>query len=284
MEITSYFLEIITNMLDIFQYSFIVRGLEAGLIIGILAPLIGIFLVLRRYSLIADTLSHVSLAGVALGLLAGINPLLSAVGVSVLSAVLIERLRLGKRVSGESALAIFLSGSLALALILISLAHGFNVNLFSFLFGSIVTVKQFDVYLIGILGLVVLTLVLAFHKELLYSSFDEEAAQVSGIPTKLINILLIILTALTVSLAIPIVGVLLIGALIVIPVSTALQFHQSFLRTILLAEVFSVLAVISGIITSFYFDVSTGGIIVMISIGLFLLSFLFTGSRSFSKK
>ena len=107
-------------MLEIFQYSFIIRGIEAGLIIGLIAPIIGIFLVLRRYSLIADTLSHVSLAGVAIGLLLKINPLITAIAAAVLSSVIIERLRLSNKVYGESALAIFLSGSLALAIVLIS--------------------------------------------------------------------------------------------------------------------------------------------------------------------
>src|SRR6266566_2993975 len=115
-------------MLDLFQYTFIVRGFEAGIIIAVIAPLIGIFLVLRRYSLIADTLSHVSLAGVAIGLLFKINPLITAIIAAVVSSVAIERLRISKRIFGESALSIFLSGSLALAIVLISLAHGFGVD------------------------------------------------------------------------------------------------------------------------------------------------------------
>lgn len=259
-------------MLEILQYSFILRAIEAGLIVAIIAPLIGIFLVLRRYSLIADTLSHVSLAGVALGLVFKINPLLCAIGTSVASSFLIEKLRLGRKVSGESALAVFLSGSLAIALVLISLSSGFNVDLFSFLFGSIVTVKQTDVYLIAGLGLLTVILIWVFYKELLYSSFDEDAAQVSGIPTKRANLILIGLTALTVSLAIPIVGVLLISALIVIPVVSALQFKRGFLPTLFLAEAFSIFSVLAGIIISYYLNISTGGTIVLVTIALFLLS------------
>jgi zinc transport system permease protein len=261
-------------MLDLFSYSFIIRGFEAGLIIAVIAPLIGIFLVLRRYSLIADTLSHVSLAGIAIGLLLQINPLLSAIGVSVLSSVLIERLRVSKRVYSETALSIFLSGSLALAIVLMSLNKGFNVNIFNYLFGSLVTVKQSDIVIIGVLGAIVLAAVIAFYKELVFTTFDEEAAQVSGIPTKLISMLLIILSALTVSLAIPIVGVLLISAMIVIPVVTALQYKMSFLRTLLLAEAVSICSVIFGIIFSFYANLSTGGTIVLITILLFIIAFV----------
>lgn len=261
-------------MLDLFQYSFIIRGFQAGIIIAVIAPLIGIFLVLRRYSLIADTLSHVSLAGVAIGLLLKINPLVTAIAAAILSSVVIERLRLSKRVYGESALSIFLSGSLALAIVLISLSGGFKVDLFSYLFGSIVTVKQIDVYIIASLGALIIIAVTAFYKELVYVTFDEEAAKVSGIPTKLINLLLIILSALTVSLAIPIVGVLLIAALIVIPVVTALQFGRSFIQTILIAEGISIFSVISGIITSYYFNLATGGTIVLITIVLFSIALL----------
>src|SRR6185436_17600592 len=209
--------------LDIFQYGFVVRGLEAGIIVAVIAPLIGIFLVLRRYSLIADTLAHVSLAGIAIGLLTGLNPVISALGTTVVASLGIEKLRTSKRVYGESALALFLSGSLALAIVLLSLAHGFNSNLFNYLFGSIVTVTSTDVYIILGLAIIVIAILTLFYKELVYISFDEDSAKVSGVPTKLINSILIVLAAITVSLSIPIVGVLLIAALIVIPIVTALQ-------------------------------------------------------------
>ena len=259
-------------MLDIFQYSFIWRGIEAGLIIATIAPLIGIFLVLRRYSLIADTLSHVSLAGVAIGLILQINPILTALISSITASFFIEKLRMSKKVYSESALSIFLSGSLALAIVLISINHGFGVNLFSYLFGSIVTVKQTDVYIIGILGLLVVGLITVFYKELVYLTFDEESAKVAGIKTNLFNLLLIILAAITVSLSIPIVGVLLISALIVIPVVTALQFRRNFKETLLISEGISLFSVTSGIFTSFYLNLSTGGTIVLITITFFIFS------------
>ena len=263
--------------LDIFQYSFIIRGLEAGIIVAIIAPLIGIFLVLRRYSLIADTLSHVSLAGIAIGLLFGLNPVLTALIVAVIASLGIEKLRVSKRVYGESALALFLSGSLALAIVLLSLAHGFNTNLFNYLFGSIVTVTMTDVYTIAILAIVVIGILLLFYKELVYVTFDEDAAKVSGVPTKLINTVLIILAAITVSLSIPIVGVLLIAALIVVPVVAALQLRKSFIKTILYAEIISLFSVISGIFASFYLNLSTGGSIVLIMLAIFIL--IFTAKR-----
>lgn len=257
------------NLFEIFHYGFMVRGFEAGIVVALVAPLIGIFLVLRRYSLIADTLAHVSLAGIAIGLLLGINPVFSALGVTTLASLGIERLRTSGRIYGESALALFLSGSLALSTILISLGHGFTTNIFKYLFGSIVTVTQEDVYTIVILGVIVISVLVLLYKELVYISFDEESAQVSGIPTRGINTILIVLAALTISLSIPVVGVLLIAALIVIPVVAALQLRTSFTRTILYAEALSLVSVCAGIVTSFYLDLSTGGTIILIMLGMF---------------
>lgn len=256
---------------DIFQYSFFVRGLEAGIIVAFIAPLIGIFLVLRRYSLIADTLAHVSLAGVALGFLTGINPMLTALGTTVAASLGIEKLRSTQRIYGESALALFLSGSLALATVLLSLGRGFNNNLFNYLFGSIVTVTQTDVYTIAVLAIVVALMLALFYKELVYISFSEESAKVSGIPTSYINTILILLTAVTIALAIPIVGILLIAALIVIPVVSALQLRKSFTETMLYAEAISLFSVIAGIFVSFYLNLSTGGTIVLIMLAFFVL-------------
>lgn len=259
---------------NIFQYGFIVRGLEAGIIVACVAPLIGTFLVLRRYSLIADTLSHVSLAGIALGLLLKINPLLAALGATTVASLGIERLRNSKRISGESALALFLSGSLALAVVLLSLANGFNASLFNYLFGSIVTVTSTDIIVIGSVSALVILSLFALFKPLLFVTFDEEAAQVSGMPTRFLNLALILLTALTVSVVIPIVGILLIAALMVIPVVAALQWRCGFMRTVLMAEGISIVSVLSGIVASFYLNLATGGTIVLIMLLAFVASLL----------
>jgi len=256
-------------MFEIFQYGFIVRGLEAGIIVGLIAPLVGIFLVLRGYSLITDTLAHVSLAGIALAFLFGWSPIITALLVTVASSVGIDRLRTAKHAFGESALALFLSGSLALATILISLSHRFNTSLLNYLFGSIVTVTNEDIYTMLALGVVVFLAVLFLYKELVFVSFDESAAQVAGIPVRFVNTLFIILAATTVSLSIPVVGVLLIGALMIIPVLGALQLKLGFLQTILVAESISLASVISGIFISYYLNLATGGTIVLITLVIF---------------
>ena len=265
-------------MFQLFEYSFIIRALEAGILVAIIAPLIGIFLVLRRYSLMADTLSHVSLAGIAIGLLLGIHPILTAIVASGVSALAMERLRAAKRVYGDTALSLFLSGSLALALVLIGLANGFNVNLFSYLFGSIVTVRETDVMIIATIGLIVIGLLRFFYKELIFISFDEESATVSGLPVKLINTVFITLVAVAIALAIPIVGILLVSALMVIPVVAALQCKKGFTTTVFIAEVISVLSTLAGIIVSFYLDLPAGGTIVLLML-VVLLGIIFVQSH-----
>jgi zinc transport system permease protein len=266
-------------LLNIFQYSFIIRGLEAGIIVAIIAPLVGIFLVLRRYSLIADTLAHVSLAGIAIGLLFGINPVFTAIGTAVAASLGIEKLRTSKKIYGESALALFLSGSLAIAIIILSLARGLNANLFNYLFGSIVTVTAQNIVIISILAVIVIATLAFFFKELVYITFDEDAAKVAGIPVKTINTIFIILAALTVSLCIPIIGVLLIAALMIIPVVAALQLKLSFTKTIVAAEIFSLISVLAGIIVSFYFNLSTGGTIVLAALTIFFLVYILKSKK-----
>ncbi len=259
-------------MLDFFQYDFLWRGLAAGIAIAIVAPLIGIFLILRRYALIADTLSHVSLAGIALGLLLGVNPLFAAIGVSVASSIAIDRLRTTKIVSGETALSLFLSGSLAVAVILIRLGRGPSANLWAYLFGSIVTVRPADLATIAVFGSIILIAFFLFYKELFFISFDEDTARVSGLPVRLLNLGLVALSAVAVALAIPIVGVLLVSALIVIPVAAALQLKKSFFQTVLIAELMSLSSVIAGLMVSFYLDLAPGATIVLLLLAIFSLT------------
>lgn len=263
-------------MLEIFQFDFMVRAFIAGIAIAVIAPMIGMFLVVRRYSLMADTLAHVALLGAAVGFLSGIHPLFMAVLVSVAAGFGMEKLRGNKRLPGDSVLALFLSGSLAIAVVLISASRGFNVNLFSFLFGSITVVSQSDLYLIAALCLVSLFAVIGFYKELFLVSLDDEIAKANGIKTNFFNLLLVILSALAVSLAIKIVGALLIGALMIIPVITSLQWRRGFGETILIAILISLASVISGLFSSYYLGWASGGTIVLIALFIFLMTLFLT--------
>jgi len=259
-------------MLEIFQYDFMIRSFEAGIAIGVVAPLIGMFLVVRRYSLMADTLAHISLAGVAGGLLLGINPIISAIVLSVAAAFGIEELRTSRRIFGESVLALFLSGSLAVAVIILSLAKGFNSSLFSYLFGSISTVTPTDLWVTIALAVIVLIAVILLYKELFFASFDAELAEAGGLPVKALNLAIVVLAAVAVALSIRIVGVLLIGALMVIPVISAMQYSKGFRTTLLLSVAFSLISVIAGLFASYYFNLASGGAIVVVALLIFLIS------------
>lgn len=259
-------------MFEIFQYDFMIRAFIAGIAVALVAPTIGMFLVVRRYSLMADTLAHVSLVGVAIGLMTKTQPVIVAIIVSILAAIGIERLRGTKKVFGESILALFLSGSLAIASVIISASGGFNTSLLNYLFGSITTVLNSDVYIIVIMGIIILSTIIVFFKKFFLVSFDEELAKTDGIRAKFYSSLLVMLAAITVALSMRIVGVLLIGALMVIPVITAIQFGRGFKATTILAVMVSLLAVLVGLIVSYYFSLASGGTIVVVALVLFLLS------------
>ncbi|MDB4978360.1 MAG: ABC-type transporter, integral rane subunit [Candidatus Peribacteria bacterium] len=255
------------------------RAFVAGLMIAIIAPLIGIFLVTRRYALMADTLSHIALAGVALGVLIGVQPVVSAVLTAVIGAVSIETLRRKRAAQGEQLLSLFLSGGLAIAVILMSIAPGGNANFVSYLFGSITTVSQTDVSLILGLGLLVILTVTILYKKLFLLSVDEELAEAGGIKASIYNTILVILAAVTVSLSMRIVGILLVGALMVIPVLTGMQIARSFRHTLIIAVICSLLSVTGGLFISYYGNLASGGTIVICALGFFLLALGWKGVR-----
>lgn len=259
-------------MLDIFDYEFMQRAFIAGLFIATLASLSGTFVVLKRYSLMSETLAHSSLVGVAVGLVAGYNPLWVAVIVAILASWLIEYLRSAFSLYSDAILSIILSGSLALAVIIVSLGGAFNNSLFSYLFGSILSVSNEDVWTIVIFGTISLSLLLLFSKELYFICYDEEVAQTSGIKVKLLNFLLVTVVAIIIALSIRVVGTLLISALMVIPTAAALQYRVGFKQTMLISLFFGLFSVIFGMSLSFYFSLPSGATIVMSVITLFIIS------------
>ncbi len=260
--------------MEIFEYDFMQRAFIAGIIVAVIASVGGSFVVLKRYSLIAETLAHSALVGVAIGLVAGVSPIAVAVGLALLSAWSIEYLRSYFNIYSDSILAIFLSGSLALAILIVSLAGAFNTSLFSYLFGSILSVSREELWVMGATGAVALLLLLGFYKEFYFIAFDEEVAQVSGLKVVFFNFLLITIVAVIIALSIRVVGTLLIGALMVIPTVSALQYQKGFAVTIWLALCFSLVAVISGMFLSYYLALPSGAIIVMCILVIFIISLL----------
>lgn len=257
-------------ILEIFQYDFMIRALLAGLMIAIVTPLIGGFLVVRQMSIMADALAHVALAGVAVGLFIGFNPILTTLGVTVLVAVLVEYLRKGGKTSSDALLAMLQPGGLAVSLVLVSLANGFNSSLTSYLFGSITAVNGNDLWIMGGLCIVIIIAIIGFYRTLLYTAFDEVSARASGLPVFILNALLMVLTALTVSIALRTIGGLLVGALMIIPVSTAMLFARGFKHSLFFGISFAVVQVVAGLVASYYLDLPAGATIVLISLLTYL--------------
>lgn len=261
-----------------FQYEFLQNTLYTGLLIGLIAPLLGSFVVVRRLSLIADGLSHVTLAGIAFGLFVEkqfgflmIAPFYYGTAFTVVGAILIERLRRVYAAFQELAIPIILSAGVGLSVIFISLADGFNNNLYNYLFGSVSAVSRNDLYFILIITFIVVSVLLIFYKELFMLSFDEEHAKVSGIHSERIHFVFIVLVALVISASIRIVGVLLVSALMTLPVAASIRIARGFKQTVIYSIIFGELSVIGGLISGYYLEIPPGGTIVMISI-LILLS------------
>jgi zinc transport system permease protein len=259
-------------MPEVFTYAFMQRALLAGAITALICPAIGVFLVPRRLSLIADTLAHVALAGVALGLVAGVSPIVGALVVTAAGAVGIERLRTRGVLTGDASLAVFLSGGLALAVVIIGLGRGFNVDLFAVLFGSILTVTTADLWLIAGLGIVVGVAVGVLYPQLLAVTLNEDLARTSGVPVGVLNLVITVLTALTTVIAMRMVGVLLVSAMIVIPTLAGFALARSFRGALLIAMALAVIAMGTGLILAYYLGLAAGASVVLTALALFALT------------
>ena len=261
-------------MFEMLSYDFMQRAFIAGILIATLASISGTFIVLKRYAMMSETLAHSALVGVAVGLVAGYNPLWMAVIVAVISAWIIEYLRSNFSLYSDSILAILLSGSLAVAIIIVSLGGAFNNSLFSYLFGSILSVSREDIITIIIFGTISLALLLLFSRQLYFIAYDEEVAKTSGVRVKLLNFLLVSVVAIIIALSIRVVGSLLIGALMVIPTVAALQYRVGFFKTALISLFIALFSVISGMTLSYYFSLPSGATIVLCVITIFIGSLL----------
>ncbi|WP_010303302.1 metal ABC transporter permease [Kurthia senegalensis] len=267
---------------SIFQYDFLQNAFLSGMVIGLLAPLLGVFIVVRRLSLIADALSHVTLAGIAGSLylsqtfvgLATLNPLYLGIGSAVLGSVLIEKLRVVYKHFSELAIPIIMSAGLGLSAIFISLAQGFSTDLFSYLFGSVSAVSRQDLWIVIGIALIVCLFIFAFYKELFVSSFDGDYARASGLKTKHIQMLFMIITALVIAASMRIVGILLVSSLITLPVAAAMRVAKSFKHMVIYSMVFGEISVIVGLVSAFYLDLAPGGTIVITSIIILLVVML----------
>jgi len=257
---------------SIFALEFMRRAFLVGMIVAAVAPSIGLFFVVRRYSSLADTLAHVSFAGVAASLVAGTAAIPTAFIASVLAVLGIEKLREQKALLPDTIVSLFLFGGLATGVVLLGFAKGRNANVINFLFGNIVTVTSSDIVSISVIGGIVLVTTALLWNSFFAVSLDEDTATANGLPVRALNRTLSVLGAATIAISMNVVGVLLIGALMVVPVLAAMQFHVGFKQTWVLALGASFLSVIAGLTLSYYFDLASGGTIVLCAIALFIVS------------
>ncbi|AXN37542.1 metal ABC transporter permease [Peribacillus butanolivorans] len=267
----------------ILQFEFLQNAFLTGIIIGALAPLVGVFVVVRRMSMISDALSHVALAGIAFSLLlqksflslAGLNPLYIGMAFSVGGSLFIEKLRGVYKHYQELAIPIIMSGGMGLSVIFISIADGFNTDLYGYLFGSVSAVSRSDLYVILAVGIVVSLMLTLLYKELFLLSFDEEHAKASGIPYKAIHFIFIVMVALVIAASMKIVGILLVSSLMTLPVAASLRFAKGFKQMIVYSVLFGEISVVGGLFLSYNLNLAPGGTIVIIAVLILILSILF---------
>ncbi len=256
-------------MIELLDYEFMRRALIAAVFTGLAAPAIGTFLVQRRLSLLGDGLGHVALTGVALGLLTGIAPIITAVIVAALGAIVIELLRMYGRTSADVALAMLFYGGIAGGVLLTNLADESAASLNAYLFGAITTVSTGDLVLVGVLGLLVVVLALGLSPQLFAVCQDEEHAKVSGVPVRFYSILIAVLAAVTITVAMRTVGLLLVSALMVVPVAASQQLTRSFRATHLAAMAIGLVSAVGGLFTSYQINTQPGPTIVLIALTIF---------------
>ena len=260
----------------ILNYEFVQRAFLAGMLIAAVSSILGVFLVLRRFSLIGDGLAHITFGSVAVVMLIGVSPLyitLAALPLVMLSSLAILKLTQSKRIQGDAAIGIVSSIGIAAGIVLVSLSNGYNVDLFSYLFGNILTVTQAELLLSFIVFLIVTTTVIIFYDDLLAITFDEELAKTMGVKTGKINMILFLLTAVSAVLAMKVAGIMLVSAMLILPPLIALQLSLNFRMTIIASVVFSLLSVIFGILLAFLLNLPAGGTIVLLNIGFLLFVF-----------
>ena len=255
-------------ILEALSYTFMQKALVAGIAVGIICSFMGTFLVLRRYSLFGDGIAHVAFGGISVGLFLGVFPLWTAFIVSIFGGLGLQKLRQSTKISGDSAVAVVLVSGLAVGVILVSSSGGFSVDLFSFLFGSILLISNEDTIMILAISAGIIATLTLLQKQFLHLTFNEEQAKLVGLRTTLLNYGFVVLASITVVTSMRLVGILLISALIVVPNITAMMFGKGFKKTVFISMSIAVISVVSGILVSYFLNVAPSGTIVVIAVGI----------------
>lgn len=259
--------------MEIFQYAFMRRAFIVGIILAIIIPCIGVIVVLKRLSMMGDALSHSSLAGVTIGLLMGINPVLGAIVSCIIAAFGIEIIRKKVPQHAEIAIAIIMSTGIGIAGVLSGFVKN-TANFNSFLFGSIVAISDFELYLVMIIGLIVLVTFILLYKELFFMSFNEKGAELAGVPVGVVNGIFTVLVAVTVAIAARTVGSLIVSSMMVVPVACAMQWAKSYKQTVIYSALFGVCFMIVGLFLAYYVGLKPGGTIVLTGVATFVISLI----------
>jgi zinc transport system permease protein len=265
---------VIQLLSEAFRYDFIIRALIVGSFIAVSCSFLGIFLVLKKLSLIGDGLAHVSFGSVAISLVLGASPLFFTIPLVVVASLLILRLKEKAKIDGDAAIGLVSASAVATGVFLASKGQGFNIDLFSYLFGNILVIDNNDLYISIVLSVFVISSVVLFYHDIFAVTFDEDFAGIAGIKSKIINNLVAILTAVTVAVGIRIVGAMLISSMIIFPVVSALQLDRGFKQTIIIAASVSILCVITGILLSFIINAPSGATIVIMNSIIFMFIFV----------
>lgn len=265
----------------LFHYGFFQRALVAGLFVAVACALLGIFLILKRDSMIGHGLAHVTFAGIALGLYLHLMPLAVALVFAILTAVAMTKLKEKAGLYGDTAIAIFSSTGFALGILLVTMSEGFNVDLFGYLFGEILAIEATEVWLSLILAVAVIVVVSLNYRRFMSMTFNRETAKASGVSVERLEILLTVLTAITVVLGMKIVGILLVSALLVIPAAAGLQLASSFRQAVLFSSIVALSSVLVGLLLAFFLDFPASGTIVLLSFLFFGLFFIIKRERRF---
>lgn len=257
------------NLTTILQYQFVERAIIAGFFLGLVCAVLGVFLVLRKMSLIGDGLAHISFGAIAVGIVFGIYPLIIAIPLVVLASLLIYALTRNLLIEGDAIIGILASFGLATGVILSSISTGFNIDIFSYLFGNILSISQQELNFAIIGSIIILSIILLWYQEFMAIAFNSEQAKISGIAVTKLDILFSIITALTVIMSIKLAGALLVSALLILPASSSLQIAKSFQKTMIWAILIALMSIIMGIIVSFITNIPTGATIVVVNTIIF---------------
>lgn len=262
------------DIISMFSYTFMVRALIVGILVSLCAALLGVSLVLKRYSMIGDGLSHVGFGALAVAAVTGAAPLAVSIPVVIVAAFLLLRLSDSGKIKGDSAIALISTASLAFGVFIISVTNGVNTDLFNYMFGSLLAMREEDVYLSIILSAVVIILFVVFYNKIFAVTFDETFARATGTKASLYNMLIAFLTAITIVLGMRMMGSLLISSLIVLPALTSMRLFRSFKSVTISSAVTSVFSMIAGLTVSYVFSAPAGASVVMVNLALFVIAFV----------